>query len=167
MRNIAVNGAKPEPKEIPTPEAIAAAEKAVLEAAAAVDKLIADANFFTNEQRKARAMVANATRAWLHKVPRLTEDELKRDFIAQGNTERADKANGQPSAPQPERRVYLNPIDGRGLQDNSAEGFARSMMKNGSRRGAFSKEVRGGKIGPVIDPATGQDTGRRQIVKPL
>ena len=133
-------------------------------AASGLDRLMTVARDLKNETFQARQDVADRYRDWLKVGPRaITLDELKREYVAHEQAERAGRANGTIPPAKVEHRVLMNPIDAKGFQDSTAEGFVRSQMKTGARRGAFSSAQRGGRIVPVLDER-GQIVGRKLVM---
>lgn len=160
--DVAVEAAAPAaPPPPPTAEDIAAAEQEVLDIAADLDTLMADANTNKIETQRARQLTAAALRNWMQVAPAAASgQDLAREFIANGIAERTAKANGTAPAVEPDRTVYLNPIDTVGLRDRSPEGYARKNMKAGHARGAYPSNMRGGQIITTED-------GRKAFIKPL
>ncbi len=137
------------------------AEIELWNATAGLDRLMQTAHDLKNETFRARQDVADRYRDWLKVGPRaITLDELKREFVQQQQAERAGRASGTIPPAKVEHRVLMNPIDAKGYTDSTAEGFVRSQMKTGARRGAFSSAQRGGRLVPVLDER-GQIIGRR------
>lgn len=150
--------AKPPP---PTADEVAAAEKEVLDAANALDALMAESETIKNETGRARSLVAAALRNWMAVAPGAASgQDLARAFIANSQAERMAKANGEAPVKEPERKVFLNPCDAVGQRDNSAEGHVRGRIKTGNSRGAYPSTMRGGQIVTTED-------GRKAFVKPL
>lgn len=121
------------------------------------------------KEADARAALAKAIREFHEADPtRETPEQLRWNFIAQSNAERAARARGESWATRParERRGHIAPIDAERIysQGGDANSFARRMAQTGSTRGAFTKReaamrgfvnhdpTRGPVLAPLAEP---------------
>ena len=98
-------------------------------------------------QRQARTDLATAVRTHQDGFPKMSHEQLARDFIAASNAERAARARGEAWATRPENKprgkvAYVD-LERMYSQGGNADTFARRMARTGNRRGAYSKQSLG------------------------